>query len=409
MCSTRSLRTPGPCGTASGCAVRHASTSSSPRTTSRTCWRSTPRRHVPRQQHRGGSGDGRTHAHGRRIGHAPRGSGPPAIRCPPSRSRVRQHHTGSGGCRLAVGARRCAARPRCPHVRTAHRPRRVGSTRSLAVGDRIEWSNRACGLASLRMILLAYGHEAPTVTELLKLAVKNEVLPPRGALHAGIANLATNLGVPSAAGPVPVEELLTRLGEAPLIVSVTEQFPDDGRTGGHLVILRGYEDGPDPTIHFRDPSAWGQRHDRVPLSRVPPFLHQPRNHLRTPQSPRRVLMTEADGDTTEAAGSRRIAVLGENAGAGRRGRRRPPQGRAHGSRERRRSPRRSRRRYGQATGPLGRSGRSSGHRAGRRQRHSCHLPRIHPPPRRRRTRQSVPRRSAPADRASPHRQAVTGL
>jgi hypothetical protein len=112
------------------------------------------------------------------------------------------------------------------------------------------------------------GREAPTVTELLKLAVKHEVLTPRGALHAGIASLATDLGVPSAAEPVAAEDLLTRLGDAPLIVSVTEQFPDDGRTGGHLVILRGYEDGSDPTIHFRDPSAWGRTHDRAPLSRV---------------------------------------------------------------------------------------------------------------------------------------------
>ncbi|MGX1560932.1 C39 family peptidase [Streptomyces sp. NPDC055506] len=137
-----------------------------------------------------------------------------------------------------------------------------------ALGDRIEWSNRACGLASLRMILLAYGREAPTVTELLKLAVKNELLTPRGALHAGIASLASDLGVPSTAEPVPVADLTRRLDHAPLIVSVTEQLPDDGRAGGHLVILRGYEDGTDPTIHFRDPSAWGQTHDRVPLSRV---------------------------------------------------------------------------------------------------------------------------------------------
>ncbi|MER6381380.1 C39 family peptidase [Streptomyces sp. NPDC001250] len=139
-----------------------------------------------------------------------------------------------------------------------------------ALGDRIVWSNRACGLASLRMILLAYGREAPTVTELLKLAVKQDVLTPRGALHAGIANMASDLGVPSRAEPVPVEDLLTRLEDAPLIVSVTEQLPDDGRAGGHLVILRGYEDGPDPVIHFRDPSAWGQTHDRVPLSRLSP-------------------------------------------------------------------------------------------------------------------------------------------
>ncbi|WP_236246432.1 C39 family peptidase [Streptomyces sp. CC210A] len=137
-----------------------------------------------------------------------------------------------------------------------------------ALGDRIEWSNRACGLASLKAILLAYGCEAPTVTELLKLAVKHEILTPRGALHAGVANLATDLGVPSTAEPVPVGELPSRLDTAPLIVSVTEQLPDDGRKGGHLIILRGYEDGSDPIIHFRDPSAWGQKHDRAPLSRL---------------------------------------------------------------------------------------------------------------------------------------------
>ncbi|MEU9337471.1 C39 family peptidase [Streptomyces sp. NPDC048290] len=137
-----------------------------------------------------------------------------------------------------------------------------------ALGDRIEWSNRACGLASLRAILLAYGREAPTVTELLKLAVKHEVLTPHGALHAGVARLSSDLGVPSTAEPVSAEDLPGHLDKAPLIASVTEKFPEDGRQGGHLVILRGYEEGPDPTILFRDPSSWGQTHDRVPLSRL---------------------------------------------------------------------------------------------------------------------------------------------
>jgi hypothetical protein len=137
-----------------------------------------------------------------------------------------------------------------------------------ALGDRIEWSNRACGMAALRMILLAYGREAPTVTELLKLAVKHEVLTPRGALHAGIADLAAGFGIPSRAEALAAGDLVGRLVDAPLIISVTEQFPDDGRTGGHLVIARGYENEPEPVILIRDPSGWGQTHDRVPLSRV---------------------------------------------------------------------------------------------------------------------------------------------
>lgn len=72
------------------------------------------------------------------------------------------------------------------------------------------------------------------------------------------------------AEPVPLEDLPTRLDEAPLIVSATEQFPDEGQRGGRLVVLHGYETAPDPVIHFRDPSAWGQTRDSIPLSRLTP-------------------------------------------------------------------------------------------------------------------------------------------
>ena len=137
-----------------------------------------------------------------------------------------------------------------------------------ALGDRMEWSNRACGMAALRMILLAYGREAPSVTELLKLGVKHEALTDRGWLHAGIADLATGFGIPGRAEPVAAGDLLGTLTVAPVIISVTGQFPDDGRKGGHLVIARGYEDGTDPDVLIRDPSAWGQTHDRVPFSRL---------------------------------------------------------------------------------------------------------------------------------------------
>jgi hypothetical protein len=139
-----------------------------------------------------------------------------------------------------------------------------------ALGDRAEWSDRACGMAALRMIMLAYLGDAPPLTELVKTGVRDGALTGRGWLHAGIARLAAGFGIPAAAEAVPAGELPARLAAAPVIISVTEKFPDDGRKGGHLVVARGTActgtSGPD--ILIRDPSAWGQDHDRVPLARL---------------------------------------------------------------------------------------------------------------------------------------------
>lgn len=137
-----------------------------------------------------------------------------------------------------------------------------------ALGDRVEWSDRACGVAALRMILLAYGRETPSVTELLELGIKREALGDRGWIHIGLADMAASFGVPGRAEPVAAWDLPGALAVAPVIISVTECFPDDGRNGGHLVVARGFEEGSDPDILIRDPSAWGQVHDRVPLSRL---------------------------------------------------------------------------------------------------------------------------------------------
>lgn len=80
--------------------------------------------------------------------------------------------------------------------------------------------------------------------------------------------MAASFGIPGRAEPVAAGDIPDALDAAPLIISVTECFPDDGRRGGHLVVARGYGDGIDPAILIRDPSAWGQAHDRVPLSRL---------------------------------------------------------------------------------------------------------------------------------------------
>jgi hypothetical protein len=139
-----------------------------------------------------------------------------------------------------------------------------------ALGDHAEWSERACGIAALRMILLAYRGEAPPLTELIMTGVRENALTGRGWLHAGLARLAAGFGIPAAAEAVPAGDLPARLEDAPLIISVTWRFPEDGRQGGHLVVARGVtEPGADgPDILFRDPSDWGQDHDRVTLRRL---------------------------------------------------------------------------------------------------------------------------------------------
>jgi hypothetical protein len=137
-----------------------------------------------------------------------------------------------------------------------------------SLGDRMEWSNRACGMAVLRMILLAYGQDAPTLTQLLHLGSHRGGLIDRGWVHSSIAELATDLGVPARAEAVDIEDIPIRLADAPMVISVTEKLPDDGRRGGHLIIVRGCEDDTPPTLLFRDPSGWGQTHSRASLRRV---------------------------------------------------------------------------------------------------------------------------------------------
>jgi hypothetical protein len=126
-----------------------------------------------------------------------------------------------------------------------------------ALGDRAQWSDRACGMAALRMIPLAYRRPAPSLTELITLGVQQGALTDRGWLHAGIARLAAGFGIPARAEAVTAPDLIGHLPAAPVIISVTEKFPQDGRKGGHLVVARGYSGTParDPDILIRDPSG----------------------------------------------------------------------------------------------------------------------------------------------------------
>lgn len=133
------------------------------------------------------------------------------------------------------------------------------------------WSERSCGLACVRMCLAHAGRPVPTLAELLRAALALQGYSPRGWIHAKLAALGAGLGLPGeaiAADATRLREEL-RLGRAP-IVSVSSRLPQDGRRGGHLIVLAGLDDDDRarPLVGIRDPSRWGEQHRWVPWTRL---------------------------------------------------------------------------------------------------------------------------------------------
>ncbi|WP_222598352.1 C39 family peptidase [Lentzea tibetensis] len=130
------------------------------------------------------------------------------------------------------------------------------------------WSDRACGLACLRMVFDHFGLPVPSQWELLVEALELDAYTPRGWKHQGLADLAVRRGlvaVPLAIGGVDELHALLR-GGGPVIVSVTHELPVDGRRGGHLVVVAGVRI-PEHEVVFRDPSRWGGENSVVPAER----------------------------------------------------------------------------------------------------------------------------------------------
>lgn len=131
------------------------------------------------------------------------------------------------------------------------------------------WSDRACGVACMRMMLLGWFGQASTPAELLHQArADGAYLRDRGWSHAGLARLGARHGLPAEAVTLPEDEIVGHLERAPVIVSVKIKFPVGQGRGGHLVVLTGAGSGPSGAVFgFNDPSSWGQRHCWVPRRR----------------------------------------------------------------------------------------------------------------------------------------------
>src|SRR5205807_734787 len=53
----------------------------------------------------------------------------------------------------------------------------------------------------------------------------------------------------------------------PLIASVALRFPEDGRHGGHLVVVTAVDEGLGARVCIRDPSSWGKAEDSISAAR----------------------------------------------------------------------------------------------------------------------------------------------
>ncbi|MFJ9574516.1 C39 family peptidase [Streptomyces bacillaris] len=128
------------------------------------------------------------------------------------------------------------------------------------------WSGHMCGVACLRMALLARTGNAPTMFELLDGARKYGAYTEdadtgeiRGLIYAPFVQYVLDVHPLDAEvhRTLSVAELLAQLDGGRLVMaSVHKEIrrpenPSPGK-GGHLVLLTGREDS---TVHFRNPSG----------------------------------------------------------------------------------------------------------------------------------------------------------
>jgi ABC-type bacteriocin/lantibiotic exporter with double-glycine peptidase domain len=136
--------------------------------------------------------------------------------------------------------------------------------------DRIHWSDRTCGLACLMSVSAFHGRAVPPIFELLQAGVESGSYTSKGWIHAGLVGLGAAYGLRGEARPAAtIDDLRSYLESTagPLIASVTVRFPEDGRRGGHLVVVTAVGDGPGARICIRDPSSGGKEEHSISAAR----------------------------------------------------------------------------------------------------------------------------------------------
>lgn len=132
------------------------------------------------------------------------------------------------------------------------------------------WGESICGLACLRMIMGHYQMPVVSAYDLLVEGIRLNAYCEKGWIHQGLANIVSKYdlkGTPIAIRDgEELEKLLLNVG--PVITSVTGKLPEDGRKGGHLIVVCGrHQENGIQMISFRDPSYWGKTNSIVTEAR----------------------------------------------------------------------------------------------------------------------------------------------
>jgi hypothetical protein len=126
------------------------------------------------------------------------------------------------------------------------------------------WCSRWCGMACLRMVLLARDGDAPTLYELAIGAMEyaaytNEPGRPRGLIYRPFAEYARDKHALQAEVITDLDpaRLIAELDGGKLVIAsvhpeIRRPHHDPPGTGGHLVLVTGYADG---QVTFHNPSG----------------------------------------------------------------------------------------------------------------------------------------------------------
>lgn len=132
------------------------------------------------------------------------------------------------------------------------------------------WGTKCCGIACLAMVIYRNKKAKIPLNDLLKKGLEMGAYSERGWIHNKLLDMATEYGVCGEARSIESNFknfCSTLQGGSVIIASVAHQFPVDGRKGGHLVLVNGYQCSEKPALYVNDPSRWGRSLRRISFER----------------------------------------------------------------------------------------------------------------------------------------------